>query len=105
MLRFSTHGYEDSKRASQLVKVKERHDMEVTVLGGKPSRDGWAILQVKTDDGVVFDISAPGSVSEKIEVLNNLTSYIGRRLNIEYAMLTADKVPFHAVAIRWHEEV
>lgn len=105
MLRVSTHGYQDAKRSDQLIKVKERHDCEVTVLGARPSSQGWAILQVKTDWGVTFDISAPGSVVEKTEVLVNIDKYIGRLLNIEYAMLTADRVPFHAVAIRWHEEI
>lgn len=105
MLRVSTHGYQDAKRSDQLIKVKERHDSEVTVLGARPSSQGWAILQVKTDWGTTFDISAPGSVPEKTEVLQNIASYTGRRLTIEYAMLTADQVPFHAVATRWHEEL
>ncbi len=104
MLRFSTYGYQDAKRSDQLLKVKERHDGEVTVLGGRASSQGWAILNVDYN-GKVFDISAPGSVPEKTEVLNNLASYIGRKLTIEYAMLTSDGIPFHAVATRWHEEI
>jgi DNA ligase-1 len=105
MLRVSTHGYQDAKRSDQLIKIKERHDCEVTVLGARSSSQGWAILRVKTDWGVQMDISAPGSVAQKTEVLQNIASYIGKRLTIEYAMLTADKVPFHAVATRWHEEL
>lgn len=106
MLRVSTHGYQDAKRADQLIKVKERDDCEVTVLSARPSSQGWAILRARMDSGVEFDISAPGSVAEKTEVLANFdTKYKNRRLTIEYAMLTADGVPFHAVAIRWHEEV
>lgn len=105
MLRLSIRGYEGAKRSDQLLKVKERHDMEVTVLDGRPSSQGWAILRVRTDQGIEFDISAPGSVAQKTEVLHNLSSYVGRRLTIEYAGLTAENVPFHAVAMRWYEEV
>lgn len=105
MLRVSIAGYEDAKRSNQLIKVKERHDCEVTVLGARPSSQGWAILSVKTDWGVVFDISAPGTFPEKLEVMQNIEKYIARRLTIEYAMLTADQVPFHAVAIRWREDI
>lgn len=105
MLRLPYEGYEDNKRARQLLKVKAREDCEVTVLGATPSKDGWAVLRVRTDWGVEFDVSAPGSVPEKQEVMANISSYIGRRLTIEYAMLTADRVPFHAVAIRWREDV
>jgi len=105
MLRLSTHGYQDAKRSDQLVKVKERHDCEVTILGARPSAAGWAILQVKTDWGVTFDISAPGDVAQKTEMLVNIDKYVSKRLTIEYAMLTADQVPFHAVAIRLREDI
>jgi DNA ligase-1 len=105
MLRLATSGYQDGKRSNQLLKVKERHDCEVTVIGGRPSKEGWAVLRVKTDWGAELDISAPGSVPEKLAVMKDLTSYIGRRLTIEYAMKTADHVPFHAVATRWYEEI
>lgn len=105
MLRVSTAGYETAKRSAQLLKVKERHDCEVTVIGMRGSTQGWAILRAKMDAGPEFDISAPGSVVEKTLVLNNEATYIGRKLTIEYANLTAEGLPFHAVATRWHEEL
>jgi DNA ligase-1 len=105
MLRRDLRGYEDSRRSDQLIKVKERADCEVTVLGIRPSKDGWAICQVRTDWDTVFDISAPGSVPEKTRVLHQSDKYLGRRLTIEYAGLTADKIPFHAVAIRWRDDL
>jgi DNA ligase-1 len=105
MLRVSTAGYETAKRSAQLLKVKERHDCEVTVIGMRASTQGWAILRAKMDAGPEFDISAPGSVAEKTEVLKNEAKYIGKRLTIEYANLTAEGLPFHAVATRWHEEI
>lgn len=105
MLRLSLRGYEDAKRSDQLIKIKARDDCEVTVIGCRPSSQGWAILRVKTDWGVEFDISAPGSVPEKTEVLQNFDKYDGRRLTIEYAELTSEKVPFHAVAMQWKEDL
>lgn len=111
MLRISSAGYEDGKRTNQLIKVKERHDDEAKVIGCRASSQGWAILRVEFDNGgkslpVEFDISAPGSVPEKTEVLHNFeTKYKGREVTIEYAMLTADGIPFHAVATRWREDI
>jgi ATP-dependent DNA ligase len=105
MLRLAGPGYQANVRSASLLKVKERHDAEVTVLGATPSREGWAILRVKADWGPEFDISAPGSVPEKTEVLENIENYVGRRLTIEYAHLTSDQIPFHAVATRWREDV
>lgn len=105
MLRLSIEGYQPNSRAAQLLKVKERKDMEVTVLGAKPSKDGWAVLRVRTPTGQEFDTSAPGDLAEKARILQTIDQYVGRKLTIEYAMLTEDGVPFHAVATRWHEEV
>lgn len=111
MLRLSIAGYEDGKRSNQLIKVKAREDGEVKVIGCRPSSQGWAILRVQfvkpyTTDVVEFDMSAPGSVEEKTEVLKNFEEkYKGKDLTIEYAMLTADGIPFHAVATRWREDV
>ena len=105
MLRLSTAGYEDGTRASQLLKVKEFHDSEVTILGARPSAEGWAILRVRTDEGREFDISAPGSKPEKTRILHEIDKYIEKRLTIEYASLTSDGIPFHAVAIRIREDL
>lgn len=121
MLRWSLDGYADGQRARQLLKVKERHDCEVVVLSAVPARDGSAILTVQYKDytglstdvrepdkpkpDVIFDITAPGSIPEKREVMARIHQYIGRKLQIEYAMITDDGVPFHAVAMRWHEEL
>lgn len=118
MLRLSVRGYDDGKRSDQLIKVKEREDGEVHVLDCRPSRDGWAILRVRfhapINDGpsvmsepryVEFDISAPGSVAQRTEVLENFEKYRGKQLTIEYAMLTNDGIPFHAVATRWRDDV
>lgn len=112
MLRLDRAGYQDGKRSDQLIKIKEREDGEVRVVGVRASRDGWAILRVQyqwacaetTGKLVEFDISAPGSHTEKTEVLTNFEAkYLGKLLTIEYAMLTDDGVPFHAVATRWQE--
>ena len=105
MLRLSGLGYEDSKRSTQLLKVKAWQDCEVTVIDVKPSKDGWAICVARLDNGKVFDVSAPGSIKDKTEVLVNKQKYIGRRLTIEYANLTNDGIPFHAAALRWQDDV
>lgn len=106
MLRLPRTPYQPNVRSSSLLKLKEWQDEEVTVVGVKESKDGWAILVCKRDTGQVFDTSAPGTLDEKAEVLLNFESkYKGRRLTVEYANLTADGLPFHCTALRWHEEL
>lgn len=105
MTRVSSRGYEDAKRSAQLIKVKAWYDLEVTVIGIRPSKDGWAICTVKMDNGKIFDISAPGSIPQKTFVLMNKDKFIGKRLTIDYGSLTNDGIPFHASALRWRDDV
>lgn len=105
MLRLNCAGYEDARRVRQLLKVKERMDCEVTVLSARPSSLGWAVLTVALENGKTFDVSAPGTIEEKHEVMANIAAYVGRRLKIEFAEYTDDGVPFHAVATEWYTEV
>jgi DNA ligase-1 len=105
MLRLSIAPYQTNYRAPQLLKIKSREDCEVKVLGAWPGRDGTAILHVRTTWGKEFNVLAPGSIDEKRQVMNEIEKFVGRKLTIEYAHLTTDGVPFHAVATRWHEEI
>lgn len=106
IVRLDTKPYQDGVRSPSLIKLKEWHDCEVTVLSARPSKEGWAILTCEMDSGKIFDTSAPGSVPEKEEVLRNFyAKYKNRRLTIEYASLTNDGLPFHASALRWREDL
>lgn len=103
MLRQCRFPYEPGKRSKALVKVKEFLDDEYRVVGITTSADGWAILTCKTSDGKEFGVSAPGSIREKIHVARNHDLYLGRLVNVKYANLTEDGIPFHPVAVRWHD--
>lgn len=105
MLRLAGYGYEDGSRSKSLIKIKSRHDEEFKVISVRPSKDGWAILECEIKPGLTFDVSAPGSVPEKTRVLIESEKYIGRLVTVEYANLTKDGKPFHAVATRWRVDV
>lgn len=105
ILRWGLAGYEDGKRSKSLVKIKEWEDAEFLVLDVIPSADGWAILECSLPNYKSFRVSAPGSISEKMDILNNKDHYIGRMVTVEYANLTADGVPFHPVAINFREDI
>lgn len=105
ILRLDNSPYRDAVRSSSLIKLKAWQDEEVTVIGCRPSKEGWAVLTVQRDSGQVFETSAPGSVPQKTFVLKNFEQYRGKRLTIEYASLTNDGIPFHASALRWREDL
>lgn len=105
ILRHGRLGYEVGKRSKSLVKVKVFYDMEVKVCDIIPSKDGWARLVCRTEDGVEFKVTCHGTQSYKEHVLQNKRDFIGKLLTIQYANLTPDGVPFHPVALRWRTEL
>lgn len=98
IIRLPDYGYEDGKRSRSVIKLKSFEDAEFEVVDIHESKDGWAILECITDEGVSFRVTSPGSMEEKIEIMNLADEYIGQTVNVEYAQLTKDGVPFHPVA-------
>lgn len=100
IIRWSDSGYEDGKRSKSLIKLKSWMDDEFLVVNIHESKDGWAILEcdVDEDTGQTFRVSAPGSIAEKIEILENSIDYIGKMVTVEYSALTIEGKPFHPVA-------
>lgn len=105
MLRQCRFPYDPGKRSKALVKVKEFLDEEYKVVGITTSADGWAVLTCETSDGKQFRVSAPGTINDKMNVARNHNGYLGRYVNVKYANLTEDGIPFHPIAVRWHDEV
>ena len=104
ILRHPFLPYEDGKRSKSLIKLKETEDAEFTVLDIIPSKDGWGILVCALPNGT-FRVSAPGTHVQKTVILRNKEKYIGRKIRVEYYETTAAGVPFHPVALHWHEEL
>jgi ATP-dependent DNA ligase len=104
ILRNPTGVYACGTRSPALVKVKSCIDTEVEVVSITSSKDCWAILTCKAENGLLFSVSAPGTVQEKMDVLENRKQYIGRTVTVEYAELTAIGIPFHPVATMWRDK-
>lgn len=105
MVRLDGYGYEDGKRSTSLLKVKEFEEHEFLCIDIEPSSDGWGVCVLKTSENKVFRASAPGTIVEKQEQLNSKEKYIGRMLTVQYSTLTNDNIPFHASGLRWREDI
>lgn len=103
ILRCPETPYESGKRSSGLIKVKSMLDDEFKVIGIKASADNWAILTCACEHGE-FNVSAPGNLDAKRKVLQNPDEYLGKKVTVEYSMLTKDSLPFHPVAINWRDK-
>lgn len=106
ILRQPGYGYEIGKRSSGLVKIKMSLDNDFRVIDVVASADGWGVLVCEMDDGGKrFSVSAPGTISDKINALRNKQLLIGKYVTVKYANLTNDGIPFHPVAEQWRIDV
>jgi len=103
ILRWGDFPNEVGKRSKSLVKIKSWQSGEFLVVDIEPSKDGWAVLVCRTPWGNQFKVSAPGSFEERRYIYENKVVYIGKFVTVEFAYLTADKIPFHPVAIAWRD--
>jgi len=106
MLRTNDTSYEDGVRSNSLIKIKEFQDCEVTVEDiVKAEKSGTVICICRTDSGKEVRPVAPGNQWEKSMTYEHREKFKGRRLTIEYSMLTDDGVPFQPVAREWREDI
>lgn len=105
ILRQDDFGYEMDKRSKSLIKVKETMDDEFMVIDVVPAKDGWGILVCEMPDKKTFKVSAPGSFAEKMHIIENKASFIGRKCTVEFMEYTADGIPFHPVALPFDSKI
>ena len=105
ILRHGSGIYGIGKRPNDLIKVKFRHDAEFLCVKIEPTREGWGNLVLATQDGTEFKCTAPGTIADKIHVLENPEQYINKMVTCEFAELTESGKPFHCVAIGWRNDI
>lgn len=110
IVRQNNKGYGAGERCSSLIKIKQLPGMELIekeflVLDVLPSKDGWGILKCLINSELSFNIPAPGTMEQKTEILTNKQKYIGRYVTVEFPQYTDDGKPFHAVALRFKEDI
>lgn len=104
ILRWGNTGYEDGKRSKSLAKIKQSNSAEFQVIEALESKDGWARLLLDIGDGTIT-VSAPGTMEEKYLIAENPEDYIGKIVTVKYFGLTADKKPFHPIAVAFREDI
>jgi DNA ligase-1 len=103
IIRQGDEGYEAGIRSRSLLKLKQCLDGEFPIIDIIESKDGWAILECMTPEGHSFRVSAPGTIQDKIDVLDDAEEYIGKYIQIEFFEYTSKSIPFHPVAIAFRD--
>lgn len=104
MLRHGSAPYQDGKRSFSLLKFKGWEDDEFMVVDIIPSKDDWAILTCRTEQGNTFRVSAPGTIRDKTIVRERPEDFIGRKVMVQYSEKTKDGTPFHPIAVMWRDK-
>lgn len=104
IVRFNGFPYEDNKRSKGLAKIKRFIDDEFIVIDITMSSRGIPVLKCLMETGKLFSATAPGTMEDKNEIFDNKENYIGRMINVKYANLTKDGIPFHPIAVSWREK-
>ena len=89
MIRISGSDYEQGKRAMQLVKLKDFHDEEFTIVDVKEGNGQWAgcaksiTCRMKNSDET-FDAGCRGSMPQLKVVLDRAEDYIGGKATVQF---------------------
>ena len=112
IVRFGNEQYEFANRSDHLLKVKSFKDGEFEVVdydveesninGKKISAVVWICKNdIKSPDGTIktFEVRPKGTFAMRATQLQNVKSYIGKKLTVKYFDRTPDKIPFHGVGV------
>lgn len=97
------YGYDD--RSDDLLKVKDFDEDEFEVVGGREATGkdaGTVVFLCVTQSGIEFESRPTGTYEQRAEYLENLDTYIGKMLKVQFNGYTNDGLPRfnRGVAIR-----
>lgn len=102
MIRNSNGKYKHRHRSKDLQKYKDFVDEEYVITGGaegKGKSAGQCIFQCKTSTGKTFKVRCKGTDESREEQWENLESYIGKLITVQFQDKTDDGVPRFPVGI------
>jgi DNA ligase-1 len=97
--------YRVGYRSPHLLKVKSWNDAEFPIIGftvGKGKFENVPIFKCVTREGKDFDVTPVGTAEERLEMLREASSLIGKLLTVKYFGFTEEGKPYSArgVAVR-----
>ena len=109
MLRNPSGLYVPNYRSADLLKYKEStfKEEDYEVVGGisaKGKDEGSVVFICKLTTGEQFSVRPKGTLEHRRSMLKNIETYIGRKLTVRYAELTADGIPFHPVGLFFRDQ-
>lgn len=104
MVRTIANPYRQGARSKELLKVKSWLDSEYEVVGCKVGKDGLPVFVCCVVDGRTFDVRPKGTEAERLKMLADADSYVGKMMTVKYFDLTQDDLPHFGVGLGIREE-
>jgi DNA ligase-1 len=105
MLRSPTGAYKHS-RSADLLKYKEFFDAEYEVVGfkeGEGQEKGCVLWTCKTKEGKTFHCRPRGTREDRVELFQNGSEYVGKKLTVRFQEETDDGLPRFPVGIAFRD--
>lgn len=96
MIKESQAPYQIDKRSFTILKFKQFTDSEFKITGVTPGnkRPEDFVVICETEEGKTFEAQPTGTVEERLKLLQELPTLIGKMATIKYFNLTPDGIPF-----------
>jgi DNA ligase 1 len=104
MVRTYSCPYKQGGRSAELLKVKNWLDAEYPVVGCKEGKDGLPVFVCSVPDGRTFDVRPKGTEAERLKLLKDADSFIGKMMTVKYFDLTDEGLPHFGVGLGIREE-
>jgi DNA ligase-1 len=104
MVRTIENPYRQGARSKELLKVKSWRDSEYEVVGCKVGKDGLPVFVCCVADGRTFDVRPKGTEAERMKMLADADSYVGKMMTVKYFDLTEDDLPHFGVGLGIRED-
>lgn len=105
MLRAPSGDYKHS-RSADLLKYKEFFDAEYEVVGfkeGEGQEKGCVLWMCRTEEGRTFHCRPRGTRESRMELFQNGSEYVGKKLTIRFQELTDEGLPRFPVGIAFRD--
>ena len=108
MIRSKNGVYKQQGRSKDLQKYKKFMDEEFEVVGhheGTGAHSGTAIFECKSNvnPDKIFGVTMQGTIESKRLMMENITSYYGKRLTVKYQEKSAEGVPRFPVGLEFRD--
>lgn len=105
IVRELSSGYEYGKRSKSLLKVKKKLDSEFLIKGIELTDTLRTRILCETENGELFYVMSPGTVSERKEAFKSREKELGNYIKVKYAGLSSRGVPIHPIAIGYMSDL